>query len=160
MGGDLRIAGDTLVGVLSTGMNAATRVLVLANRTADSDELLRQLLARHAQSPITVTMLAPAVWEVEDPHGGRESALRRLRAANRQLRAGGIEASCVIGDPDPMSAFEAEWSRGQHDEIVVSTLPNYLSKWLRVDLPRRIQRAAAGVPVVHVVASEAATPVS
>jgi hypothetical protein len=37
----------------------------------------------------------------------------------------------------------------------VSTLPNNLSKWLRVDLPRRIQRAAVGVPVVHVVASEA-----
>jgi hypothetical protein len=42
-------------------MDAATRVLVLANRTADSTQLRLQLLGRHAQGPITVTMLAPAI---------------------------------------------------------------------------------------------------
>ena len=104
-------------------MDAATRVLVLANRTADSKELRRQLLARHGQGPITVTMLAPAIWEIQDPHGGKESAWRRLRAAQKKLQAGGIEVSCVIGDPDPMTAFEREWQRGRYDEIIVSTLP-------------------------------------
>ena len=44
---------------------------------------VQQLLARHAQGPIAVTMLAPAAWEVQDPHGGTESAWRRLRTAPR-----------------------------------------------------------------------------
>lgn len=144
---------DALGGVRSSGMDAAARVLVLANRTADSSELLRQVLARHGQGPIAVTMLAPAIWEVQDPHGGTESAWRRLRAAQKRLQAGGIEVSCMIGDPDPMTAFEREWKRGGYDEVIVVTLPSHLSKWLRTDLPRRIRVAAAGVPVTHVVAS-------
>ena len=81
-------------------MDAATRVLVLANRTADSNQLLQQLLARHAQGPVAVTMLAPAVWEVQDPHGGTESAWRRLRAAQKRLQTDGIEVTCMIGDPN------------------------------------------------------------
>jgi hypothetical protein len=133
-------------------MEAATRVLVLANRTADSSQLLQQLLARHAQGTIAVTMLAPAVWEVQDPHGGTESAWRRLRAAQRLLQADGIEVCCRIGDSDPMTAFEREWQRRRYDEIVVSTLPRYLSRWLHIDLPYRI-RKAADVPVTHVIAS-------
>jgi len=133
-------------------MHAATHVLVLANRTADSLELLERLVARHGESPIAVTMLAPAVWEVQDPHGGVESACRRLRAARRYLQAGGIEVACITGDPDPLIAFEAEWRHGGYDEVIVSTLPSHVSKWLRVDLPRRIKNAAPGVPVTHVTA--------
>ena len=72
-------------------MDAATRVLVLANRTADSTQLHRQLLARHGQGRIAVTMLAPAMREFQDPHGGTESAWRRLRAAQKHLQAGGIK---------------------------------------------------------------------
>jgi GABA permease len=134
-------------------MDAVSRVLVVANRTADSDELHERLLARHREGDISVTLLAPAVWEIEDPHGGRESALRRLRSARKRLQASGIDASYVLGDPDPMTAFEREWRRGGYDEVVVSTLPSRLSKWLRVDLPRRIQHAAGGKPTIHVIAS-------
>jgi hypothetical protein len=46
--------------------------------------------------------------EVQDPHGGTESAWRRLWAAQKHLQTGGIKASCMIGDPDPMTAFERE----------------------------------------------------
>jgi len=130
-----------------------TSVLVVANRTADSEELFEQLVARHRQGNISVTLLAPAVWEVEDPHGGRESALRRLRSAKRRLQAEGIDVSCLLGDPDPMTAFHHEWKRGGYDEVVVSTLPGGLSKWLRVDLPSRIKRATDGKPTTHVVAA-------
>jgi nucleotide-binding universal stress UspA family protein len=130
-----------------------TSVLVVANRTADSEELFERLVDRHREGAISVTLLAPAVWEVEDPHGGRESALRRLRSAKRRLQAQGIEVSCVLGDPDPMAAFQQEWKRGGYDEVVVSTLPGGLSKWLRVDLPSRIKRATDGKPTTHVVAA-------
>jgi hypothetical protein len=77
----------------------------------------------------------PAIWEIQDPHGGTESAWRRLRAAQKRLQAGGIEVSCVIGDPDPMTAFEREWQRGRYDEIIVSTLPRYLSPQANVRCP-------------------------
>jgi hypothetical protein len=50
--------------------------------------------------------------EVQDPHGGTESAWRRLWAAQKHLQAGGIKVSCMIGDPDPMTAFERELQRG------------------------------------------------
>jgi hypothetical protein len=66
--------------------------------------------------------------------------------------AGGIEVSCVIGEPDPMIAFEREWQRGRYDEIIVSTLPRFLSRWLHTGLPRRIGHAA-DVPLTHVTAS-------
>jgi len=131
----------------------ATRVLVVANRTADSEELREHLIAMHQRGRISVTLLAPAVWEVEDPRGGRESALRRLRSAKGRLAASGIDVSCVLGDPDPMTAFEHEWRRGKHDEVVVSTLGGRLSKWLGIDLPRRIERVIEGTPMTHIVAT-------
>jgi hypothetical protein len=134
-------------------MDAATRVLVVANRTADSPELLHRLADRHARSSIMVTMLAPAAWEVQDPHDGTESACRRLRAARRYLQGDGVDVSCVIGDPDPMTAFASEWQRARYNEVIVATLPTALSKWLRIDLPRRIEHAAGDVPVTHVVVS-------
>jgi hypothetical protein len=137
-------------------MDAATRVLVLANRTADSAELRQALLARHAKGKIAVTLVAPAVWEVDDPHGGRESAMRRMRAAQKRLRTSGIDVSCLLGDPDPMTAFEREWQRGGYDEVIVSTLPSQLSRWLHLDLPRRIQRATGSVPMTHVIGSPSA----
>jgi hypothetical protein len=128
-------------------------VLVVANRTADSEELHAALLERHAHGPISVTLLAPAAWEVSDPHGGRESARRRLKAAVERLAAAGIEATPVCGDADPVVAVTAIWDPERFDEVIVATLPEHLSRWLRVDLPSRVERLTQG-PVRHVVASE------
>jgi hypothetical protein len=65
-------------------MPAMTRVLVVANRTADSDELLAALLERHAQGSISVTLLAPARYEVTSPHG-QAGGLARLGPSRRCL---------------------------------------------------------------------------
>jgi hypothetical protein len=141
-------------------MTATARILVVASRTADSQELHAALVERNAQGPITGTLLAPAAWEVTDPHGGRESALRRLRAAAEQLSGAGIEMQTVCGAPDPLEAVEAIWDPKQFDEVIVSTLPEHLSRWLRIDLPRRVEQLT-GLPVRHVVAQERAqAPVS
>jgi hypothetical protein len=139
-------------------VDAVTRLLVIANRTADSDELHRHLVARSQEGRIAVTLLAPAVWEIDDPHGGRESALRRLRSAKKRLDADGIAVSCTVGNPDPMTAFAEEWERSVYNEIVVSTLDARLSAWLRLDLPRRIQRKVGDIPVTHVIAAGASAP--
>ena len=129
------------------------RVLVVASRTADSDELQAALLERQAEGPISVTLLAPATWEVSDVHGGRESALRRVNSARERLRGVGIDAEGIVGDADPVAAVEEAWDPERFDEVIVATLPAQVSRWLRLDLPRRVERVT-GRPVRHVVAHE------
>ena len=134
-------------------MSGMARLLVVANRTADSDELFVALAERQARGPISVTLLAPAAWEVTDPHGGRQSVRRRLRAAADRLDAAGISSEEVVGDADPLAAVEAIWDPDRFDEIIVSTLPDGISRWLRLDLPHRVERLT-GRDVRHVIARE------
>jgi hypothetical protein len=129
------------------------RLLVVTNRTADSDELHAALVERAKEGPIDVTLLAPAAWEVVDPHGGRQSAWRRLNAALTRLAAHGITARGVVGDADPVAAVEEIWDAERFDEVIVATLPQHLSRWLRLDLPLRVQKLT-GLPTRHVIASE------
>jgi len=136
-------------------MDDAARVLVLANRTADSPQLRQALLERREQGPIAVTLLVPAAWEAQDPHGGMETGRRRVRAALESLRDTGLEVQCRVGDADPVTALREVWDPDRYDEVIVSTLPSRMSKWLQIDLPRRAGRIT-GVPVRHVEAAEAA----
>jgi hypothetical protein len=57
-----------------------------------------------------------------------------------------------VGDADPLAAISDECNFSDYDELIVSTLPLHVSKWLRVDLPRKAQ-AATGLPVTHIVGS-------
>ena len=132
----------------------ATRVLVVANRTAGSAELLNALCKQASARQVAVTLLVPATWDVVDPHGGRETAERNLAAALRRLRAEGLEADGTVGNPDPLVAVRDIWDPARFDEIIVSTLPAPVSKWLKLDLPRRVRRLT-GVDVTHITASEA-----
>ena len=134
-------------------MSPPAKVLVVANRTADSDEVHAALVGRAQDGPIDVTLVAPAAWEVADPHGGRQSASRRLNAALRRLAAAGITARGVVGDADPVAAVQDIWDAERFDEVIVATLPHHLSRWLGLDLPRRVQQLT-GLPTRHVMASE------
>ncbi len=134
-------------------MSSPAKVLVVANRTADSDEVHAVLVARAHDGPIDVTLVAPAAWEVVDPHGGRQSALRRLNAALTRLAAAGITARGVVGDADPVAAVQQIWNAERFDEVIVATLPHHLSRWLGLDLPHRVERLT-GLPTRHVIASE------
>ena len=134
-------------------MSPPARVLVVANRTADSDEVHAAIVERAAEGPIDVTLLAPATWEVVDPHGGKQSASRRLHAALTRLTAAGLTARGVVGDPDPVAAVQEVWGAGRFDEVIVATLPRHLSRWLGLDLPRRVEQLT-GLPTRHVIASE------
>jgi hypothetical protein len=133
----------------------ATRVLVLANRTADSPQLREALLERREHGPIAVTLLVPAAWEAQDPHGGMETGRRRVRDALANLRDTGLDVQCRVGDPDPITALREAWDPERYDEVFVSTLPSRVSKWLQIDLPRRAGRIT-GVPVRHVEAADVA----
>jgi GABA permease len=129
-------------------------VLVVANVTAASDELVRALRTQAEQGPCSFMLIVPAT-----PFGGgRQAALDSLSSALEQLRGVGLEAEGGVGDGDPLVAVSEAWDPKRYDEIVVSTLPIRLSTWLRAGLPERISRLT-GAPVTHVVSEPPKPPV-
>ena len=71
-----------------------------------------------------------------------------------ELREEGLDVGeAKVGDGDALAAIQDECNFNTYDELIVSTLPLHISKWLRVDLPRKAE-AATGLPVTHVVGSE------
>ncbi|MEA2284485.1 MAG: hypothetical protein QOJ21_528 [Solirubrobacteraceae bacterium] len=131
------------------------RVLVIANRTADSPQLRAALLQRRERGPIAVTLLVPAGWEIQEPGGDVASGRRRLDAAVRGLEEHGLPVEARLGDPDPVAALRDAWRPGRFDELIVSTLPGGRSRWMALDLPRHA-RSITGVAVTHVEAAPAA----
>ena len=137
------------------------RVLVVANRTAESPELLDALRARAAQGSCEFTLLVPSTpqgiaWAA-NMHAGDEGAEQHRGAFVEELRGEGLDLKdAKVGDPDPLAAVQDECNFSDYDEVIVSTLPLHISKWLRVDLPRKV-KAATGLPVTHVVATESKT---
>ena len=124
------------------------KVLVVANVTGSSPELLGTLKERAAKDSCSFTLVIPATG---GGTGGREAAKGRLADALEGMRALGLEAEGRVGDPDPVAAVTDIWDPGKFDEVVVSTLPTGSSKWLAIDLPHRVEKMT-GVPVAHVVA--------
>jgi hypothetical protein len=128
-------------------------VLVVANRTAGSDELLEALRARAAEGPVKFHLVVPSTargvsW-MADMNAGGDAAEHDLDAALERLRAAGLEIDGACGDPDPVAAVQDAANSGSYDEVVVSTLHKHVSKWLKVDLPRKAAHAT-GLPVTHV----------
>jgi hypothetical protein len=140
-------------------MTHKARVLVVANRTAESPELLDALRTRTVQGPCEFTLLVPATpqgiaWAA-DMHAGGDEAEAHREAFVEELRQEGLDvADARVGDPDPLAAIQDECNFNNYDELIVSTLPLHISKWLKLDLPSKA-RAATGLPVTHVVGSEA-----
>jgi hypothetical protein len=123
-------------------------VLVVANVTAASDELLDALKRRAARGACDFMLLIPATG---GGSAGREAAQEGLDVALTRLRAEGLSVEGKVGDPDPVVAVHDLWDPMRFDEIVISTLPTGASRWLAVDLPHRVEKLT-GVQVEHVVA--------
>ena len=147
-------------------MAEKAKVLVVANQTAESEELLAALKARAEQGTVEFTVLIPAT-----PHGvawaanmhsdaGQVEAERHKEAMVERLRATGLNVKeAKVGDSDALAAICDEVNFHQYDELIVSTLPLKISKWLRVDLPRKAE-AATGLPVLHITAQASKVPAS
>jgi hypothetical protein len=127
-------------------MTWKTNVLVVANVTATSNQLLDMLKVRAEREACAFTLIVPATAF----GGGRAVALETLSDAIEYLRAAGLEVDGTVGDGDPVVAVTEAWDPKRYDEIVVSTLPMRLSKWLHAGLPERIAKIT-GAPVTHVV---------
>jgi hypothetical protein len=122
-----------------------TKLLVVANRTVDSDELFAALRARAEAGRIEVTLVAPA-------DTARQPIARRLERAIERLEAADIPVVGLVGHPDPLVAVMEAWDPRRFDEVIVATLPTDVSRWLAIDLPHRVERLTDAC-VTHVVAS-------
>jgi hypothetical protein len=130
------------------------RVLVIANQTAGSPELVAALQARLEQGPMVPTLLMPAI---RNGYAGKEETQERLEGVLAQWREAGLAAQGVVGDPDPAVAVQETWDPRNFDEVIVSTLPGATSKWLQADLPHRVQQIT-GCDVRHVEAGKKREP--
>ena len=129
-------------------------VLVVANVTATSPELIEALTERAGRDTCGFTLLIPAPGTGS---AGRQAAQARLDEVLASLRAEGLEVEGDVGDHDPVVAFTEMWDPQTYDEVIVSTLPTGSSRWLAIDLPHRFEKVA-GVPVAHVVAQPPRPP--
>ena len=114
-------------------------LLVVANVTAGSDELLDSLRDRAGRGACAFTLVMPA--------SGAE-ARDRLETALARMREAGLDVEGKVGDPDPVVAVMDVWDPMKFDEIIVSTLPRRFSRWLRHDLITQISHLGLPVTVV------------
>jgi hypothetical protein len=127
----------------------------VAHQTAATPRLLDEVRARAHRSPCRFTLLVPRPYWDPDT----EAAATTLELAIPLLReAAGGDVEGIIGDNDPFVAVQQAVERGAFDEIIISTLPARVSRWLRRDLPHRAE--ALGLPVTVVTAQQSERAVS
>ena len=129
--------------------------LVVANQTLGGEHLIGRIREYAAAGPSRFHVVVPATRPTDHIWSEGEvtaAAQDRLDVALAAIRALGAEADGEIGDPNPLRAVEDAFLDRQFDEIILSTLPPGLSKWLSLDLPGRVATRFE-VPVTHVVSS-------
>jgi hypothetical protein len=128
--------------------------LVIANQTAAGDELVERLEKLAEEGPRRFIVVVPQDSGV----GHAVSAARaRLKELLSSLEEAGIVAAGHIGDPDPFTAVMNAVQFFHISEIVISTLPENRSAWVKSKLIERVQKAT-NLPVIHVEASGAPAP--
>jgi hypothetical protein len=122
---------------------ARSCVLIVANRTASTPRLIEAVRRRAEASPCEFALLVPDVTDRKAADWTLETAQRLLRPAAR----GRIEG--LVGGPDPFESVREAVQQGTFDEVIISTLPRRVSKWLRRDLIRRVE--GLGLPVTAII---------
>ncbi len=147
------LVGDqvpTLVAERATLGPAEFHILVPATR---SRETIR--LVAGAADPLTgYTVVSP-----DDLAASRERdrALAAERLATfvtrlnelEQIENGTTVITSEVGSHEPFRAIAAVLEETTFDEIIISTLPSAVSRWLRMDLPSQIRREFP-IPIIVV----------
>jgi hypothetical protein len=139
-------------------MDSKKKVLVVADKTADSPDLIAAL-QRASRSGASFTLVVPAVphglaWAADMKAGWAEAVTRAGRAAGRMRQEGLELEEVIVGDPDPFAAVGDALHAREFDEVIVSVLPKGISRWLALGLPARLRRTV-DLPVVQVTARSA-----
>ena len=136
------------------------KYLVVANQTLGGDQLMEAVRQRAAAGPSSFYVVVPNTRSVdvapasgaplppgsagvgveEQDHRATLIAQSRLHQALSQLRAEGLDARGDLGDSEPLTAIGDALQGTQFDEIIISTLPSGISRWLGMDLPTRAER--------------------
>ena len=148
------------------------QILIVANQTIGSEGLAETVRTRMAAGLCRFVLLVPATertdlaaraeavaitaggWLARPSADPLDEARNRLRGGLGWLHhLGAATAEGEMGDKNPMHAIRTSLEREgrQFDEIIISTLPRRISRWLRMDLPRRVKREF-GLPVTVVTA--------
>ena len=144
--------------------------IVVANHTLGGQRLLDAIRDRMARGPAEFWVLVPTTptthlindfnalscaFPVEAdllPDAAHE-AKSNLSTELDRLREIGATANGAVGDPDPMKAIEQTLAHRRFDEIILSTLPPGISRWLAWDLPHRVRRRT-DVPLTVITAAD------
>ena len=131
------------------------RVLVVANRTLQGEEL-RDELRRRASSGAELHIVAPilcsrAHYIASDVDRELDEARSRLAEALDWAKAEGVAATGRVGDANAaLGAIEDELRRYGADEVIISTYPPGDSNWLETGIVGRL-RTELDIPISHVV---------
>lgn len=154
------------------------RYLVVANQTLQAQELREELRRRISAGPCSFFVIVPATSAAHyDPvaagsvlpqpgmwwwakyyarpvtdEEATEQARKRLGRMLADLASMGVSAEGDIGSSSPLQAIEKACAGHQFDEIIVTTLPARVSRWLRADLPHQIERRLK-LPVTTIITS-------
>ena len=136
--------------------SAPARVLVVAAKTAATPALIDAVRERAARGPAAFTLLVPnpthglhTVVDPEDQNADEGDAIVELAVPLIEEAAGG-HVEHIVGDPVPLDAIQDAVNLHGFDEIILSTLPARVSRWLKLDLPSKVK--GLGLPVTTVTA--------
>jgi hypothetical protein len=141
-------------------MESVARVLVVANKTAATPALLEAVRRRAANGPCEFTLLVPntthglhTLVDPEDQSQSEAETVIELAIPLLEQAAGG-PVDAMVGVPEPLAAIQDAVNLHGFDELIISTLPTRVSKWLKLDLPSKA--SGLGLPVTTVTASSRA----
>jgi hypothetical protein len=134
---------------------SARRVLIVADQTSDNRKLVVTVARLARRDACTFTVLVPVrargIYRGAGPGGvGVAGAEAWLDAALPVLsRAAGDEVIGLVGREEPLTATRDALELLGFDEVIISMPPARESRWLHLDLPRKVR--ALGVPVSQVI---------
>jgi hypothetical protein len=142
--------------------SSGSRVLVVANRTLQGEELAARLRRRgDSQLRIVAPILVSRVrYLASDIDRELREAHERLEHALAWARSEGVQASGRVGDPNAaLGAIEDELRLFAADEVLISTYPPGTSNWLETNIVGRLQEEL-DIPVTHVIVAPEDAPVA